>query len=86
VFIVIHTRQKNLFGDFLEYYANEFNCQLNPFLEPEKTHVCFLFCAVEQILSSCEIIHKNWDSEFELNKKNSKALIAQINKYNNIKF
>ena len=49
-----------LFGEFLEYYKDNFDVMLNPFTEPEKTHVCFLICAVENILNTCKLINNNW--------------------------
>ena len=68
----------DLFGDFLEYYKDNFDTILNPFLEPEKTHVCFLICAVEQMLNGCKLLTDNWDNKIELTDKNIKAITKHI--------
>lgn len=76
----------DLFGEFLEYYQDNFGTMLNPFLEPEKTHVCFLICAVENILSGCELISDNWDEKIELNEENINNIIQYIETITEINF
>jgi len=76
----------DLFSDFLEYYTDNFGTTLNPFLEPEKTHVCFLICAVESMLSGCKLITDKWDEKIELNAKNIKAINKHLSTITEIKF
>ena len=76
----------DLFGDFLEYYTINFGTTLNPFADPEKTHVCFLICAVENMLSGCKVISDNWNNKIELNAKNIKAINKHLETITEIEF
>jgi len=76
----------DIFGDFLEYYKSNFDNLLNPFTEPEKTHVCFLIMACEQMLSGCKLIEENWNNKLELTTKNIKAITKHINSLDEIEF
>lgn len=76
----------DLFGDFLEYYKQEFGEMLNPFSEPEKTHVIFLIAATEQILNSSKYIQDNWDNQIELTDEVIKILKQDINNFTELSF
>lgn len=76
----------DLFGDFVRYYENEFGETLNPLLEPEKAHVCFLFESCNQILQSCKLINDNLDNKIELTDKNIKTLTKQIKQFGTLEF
>jgi hypothetical protein len=75
-----------LFGDFLEYYNNNFGEMLNPFLEPEKTHVVFLIESCSQILSECKYINDKWDKKIELTDNVIKKLKKHIKEYTELSF
>lgn len=76
----------DLFGDFLEYYKQEFGEMLNPFSEPEKTHVIFLIVATEQILNSSKYIQDNWDNQIELTDEVIKTLKADVKNFKELSF
>ena len=76
----------DLFGDFVRYYENELGETLNPLLEPEKAHVCFLIESCSQILQSCKLINDKWDNKIELTDKNIKTLIKQIKQFGTLEF
>lgn len=76
----------DLFGDFLEYYTENFGTTLNLFSEPEKTHVCFLICAVKNMLIGCKLIQDKWDEKIELNAKNIKAINKHLETITEIEF
>ena len=76
----------NLFGDFVRYYENELGETLNPLLEPEKVHVCFLIESCSQILQSCKLINDKWDNKIELTDKNIKTLTKQIKQFGTLEF
>jgi len=76
----------DLFGDFVRYYEDELGETLNPLLEPEKTHVCFLIESCSQILQSCKFINDNWDNKIELTNKNIKTLIKEIKQFSELEF
>ena len=75
-----------LFGDFLEYYSNNFGEMLNPFLEPEKTHVIFLIESCRQIISECKYIDDKWNDKIELKDSVIKKLKKHINEYKELSF
>ena len=75
-----------LFSSFVRYYEQEFDETLNPLLEPEKAHVCFLIESCGQILQSCPLIRDNWNHKIELTDKNIKTLTKQINEFTTLKF
>ena len=75
-----------LFSSFVRYYKQEFNETLNPLLEPEKAHVCFLIESCNQILQNCEFIRTNRDNKIELTDKNIKTLTKQIKQFSELKF
>ena len=76
----------DLFGDFVRYYENELGEKLNPLLEPEKAHVCFLIESCSQILQNCKLINDNWDNKIELTDKNINTLTKQIKQFGTLKF
>jgi hypothetical protein len=76
----------DLFGDFVRYYENELGETLNPLLEPEKAHVCFLIESCSQILQNCEFINDKWDNKIELTDKIIKILTKQINDFKELAF
>lgn len=76
----------DLFGDFVRYYENELGETLNPLLEPEKAHVCFLIESCSQILQSCKLINDNWDNKIELTDKNINTLTKQIKQFGTLEF
>jgi len=76
----------DLFGDFVRYYENELGETLNPLLEPEKAHVCFLIESCSQILQSCKLINDNWNNKIDLTDKNIKTLTKQINDFTTFEF
>lgn len=76
----------DLFGDFLEYYKEEFGEMLNPFSEPEKTHVIFLIMATEKILNSSKYIQDNWDNQIKLTDDVIAILKKDINNFTELSF
>ena len=75
-----------LYDDFVRHYENELGEALNPFLEPEKAHVCFLIESCSQILQSCKLLNDNWDNKIELTDKIIKILTKQINDFKELAF
>ena len=76
----------DLFGDFVMYYDHELGETLNPLLEPEKAHVCFLIESCIQILQNCKLINDNWDNKIELTDKNIKTLTKHVGQFGTLEF
>jgi uncharacterized protein YjbI with pentapeptide repeats len=71
-----------LFGELVEYYQDNFSETLNPFTEPEKTHVILLLEASQSILSKCDFIDRNWNEQFELTETAIEEITEQVNDFN----
>jgi hypothetical protein len=52
---------------------------LNPFSEPEKTHVILVLEASQSVLAKLDFIAKNWNDKIELTPKNIKTITKQLN-------
>lgn len=71
----------DLFGDFLENYEMNFGETLNPFTEPEKCHVIFLMEAAQSILSKCDFIDENWNTNIELTEDVIQTITDEVNAF-----
>lgn len=76
----------DLFGDFLEYYENNFGELLNPFKEPEKAHVIFLIESCSQILNLSQYLDDNSGKKIELDEETINILINDINNFKKLEF
>ena len=76
----------DLFGDFLEYYENNFGELLNPFKEPERVHVIFLIESCSQILNLSQYLEDNSGNEIELNEETINILANDINNFKELEF
>ena len=68
----------DLFGDLVEYVKDNMDYTLNPFSEPEKSHVILLLEASQSILSKLPTINKFWNDEKELTPKLIKKLTKEL--------
>lgn len=66
------------FGQLVEYYEENMDMVLNPFLYPEKSEVIMYIEGASSMLSQCQIIEKNWNEEIELNGITIKKLTKQL--------
>lgn len=71
-------------GEYLEYEIINFGEHFhNPFNEPEVYMVCMVIEGINIMISRCDIINKNWNDEIELNEKNIKTILEQVEKQTN---
>jgi hypothetical protein len=69
----------DLFGCLVEYVKSSMDMTLNPFSEPEKTHVILVLEASQSVLAKLDFIAKNWNDKIELTPKNIKTITKQLN-------
>lgn len=75
-----------LFGDFLEYYKDNFGAELTPFANPEKAHVILLIESCSQILGQSKYIQDNWDNNIQLTDKVIRQLKKDIKNFKELSF
>lgn len=68
----------DLFGDLVEYVNDNMDMKLNPFSEPEKSHVILLLESSQAVLSRLPFIDKHWNKTIELTPKNIKTICMQL--------
>jgi hypothetical protein len=69
----------DLFGYLVEYVKSSMDMTLNPFSEPEKSHVILLLEASQSVIAKLDFIDKNWNDKIELTPKNIKTITKQLN-------
>ena len=72
----------DLFGQLVEYVKDNIGMTLNPFNEPEKTHVWLLLEASQSLLSQCKTVDKFWNDEKEINDELINSITEELNSLN----
>ena len=71
-----------LFGDLVQYVENNIDVVLNPFKEPEKSHVWLVMEGGCSLLSRLDFINDYWNEKIELNSEVIEVLTQQIRELN----
>ena len=68
----------DLFGDLVEYVNDNFDMELNPFIEPE----VLMLEASQSLLSKLDFINDYWDNKFKLTDEVIKEITKQLRELN----
>ena len=68
----------DLFGDLVEYVNDNFDMELNPFIEPE----VLMLEASQSLLSQLDFINDYWNEEFKLTDEVIKEITDQLRELN----
>ena len=72
----------DLFGDLVQYVENNIDVVLNPFKEPEKSHVWLVMEGGCSLLSRLDFILNNWNDKFKLTDEVIKEITDQLRELN----
>ena len=72
----------DLFGDLVQYVENNIDVVLNPFKEPEKSHVWLVMEGGCSLLSRLDFMLNNWDNKFKLTDEVIKEITKQLRELN----
>ena len=72
----------DLFGDLVQYVENNIDVVLNPFKEPEKSHVWLVMEGGCSLLSRLDFMLNNWNDKFKLTDEVIKEITDQLRELN----
>lgn len=72
----------DLFGDLVQYVENNIDVVLNPFKEPEKSHVWLVMEGGCSLLSRLDFVLNNWNDKFKLTDEVIKEITDQLRELN----
>ena len=72
----------DLFGDLVQYVENNIDVVLNPFKEPEKSHVWLVMEGGCSLLSRLDFILNSWNDKFKLTDEVIKEITDQLRELN----